>query len=270
MAKQNGFVALVGAGPGDPELLTMKAVRHLSQADVVLMDALVHPDVLAHCAESTRVLDVGKRAGGQSVPQEVITEVMLAEARDGKYVVRLKGGDPFVFGRGGEEVEALARESIPFEVVSGVTSSIAAAASSLIPLTHRGVARHFTVATASACDESDPVFTHYKNLLEAGGTVVFLMALGPLPRLAQGLIASGLNPGIPAAMIQDGTLATQRVVRGALTELPARVREAGLAAPALLVVGDVVAVGQEFESIRSSHLLQRQHIRQNQPSIAHS
>ena len=100
--------------------------------------------------------------------------------------------------------------------------------------------------------------------------MVFLMALGPLPRLAQGLIASGLNPGIPAAMIQDGTLATQRVVRGALTELPARVREAGLAAPALLVVGDVVAVGQEFESIRSSHLLQRQHIRQNQPSIAHS
>jgi uroporphyrin-III C-methyltransferase len=249
MKKQKkGFVAIVGAGPGDPDLITLKGAAHLARADVVLMDALVHPEVLKHCASRARILDVGKRAGGKSTPQEVISRILVQEGAAGQYVVRLKGGDPFVFGRGGEEALALSEAGIPFEVVSGVSSSVAAAAACHIPVTHRGQARQFMVVTATSCNEADPLYGEYGAVIASGGTVVFLMALGPLPHIVSGLIEAGLDGETRAAMIQDGTGAGQKIVSGALERLPHDVKLANLGSPALLVVGQVVALRDEILS----------------------
>ncbi len=258
--QSKGFVAIVGAGPGDPDLLTVKGAAHLARAHVVLMDALVHPEVLKHCSPTARILDVGKRAGGKSTPQDVISGILVEEAKAGNYVVRLKGGDPFVFGRGGEEAIALSESGIPFEVVSGVSSSVAAAAACHIPVTHRGMARHFMIATASSCHETDPLYAEYRVLIESGGTIVFLMALGPLPQIVEGLTAAGLDDETPAAMIQNGTLEGQRIVSGQLQNLPHLVNAANLGAPALLVVGQVVSLREDILSAQHRSTICADHL----------
>lgn len=244
-----GKVYLVGAGPGDPELLTLKAVRALAEADVVMMDELVDRDILKH-APRARVIEVGKRGGCRSTPQAFIERLMLRLARSGKIVARLKGGDPFVFGRGGEEMLALRKAGIEYEVVSGVTAGIAATAALGIPVTHRDCVRGVTFVTghARAGGEID-----WEALARCGTTLVIYMGMANLPEIAARLIAAGLPAQTPAAAIQHGTWQQQRQVVSTLAGLCEAVRQAALGSPAIVVIGAVVslaAVARKAEALR--------------------
>lgn len=245
------FVALVGAGPGDPELLTLKAVRHLAQADVVLIDALIDLRILAHVPEHARIVDVGKRADGDTVPQREIEALLIAEARRGHYVVRLKGGDPFVFGRGGEEVLTLVAHGIPFEVVPGVSSAIAVPSSFGIPVTHRGVAQSFTVITGTAATDDDALASRWRALAQAGGTLVFLMARKATARIVTRLAEGGLARHTPCALLVDGTTRSAEIIEGTLDNIVGLVEAASPEGAAMLVVGDVVALRHAMRSARA-------------------
>ncbi|MDE7245828.1 MAG: uroporphyrinogen-III C-methyltransferase [Oscillospiraceae bacterium] len=237
-----GKVTLVGAGPGDPGLLTVKGRRALEQADVVVYDRLVGPAVRALIPDSAKAIDVGKEASRHLIPQDQINEILLREAREGHNVVRLKGGDPFVFGRGGEELEALARGGIAFEVVPGVTSAIAAAAYGGIPVTHREHSSSFHIITGRARRGMDPNI-NYKALVEGGGTLVFLMSVSAAPKIVQGLSDAGMPFDTPAAMVENGTLPTQRRCDASLGTLLEKAGEMAIRSPALLIVGEVCALG---------------------------
>jgi uroporphyrin-III C-methyltransferase len=266
-AGQQGEVVLIGAGPGDPELLTLKAVRHLGRADVILIDDLVNREILAHARPGARVVAVGKRGGCKSTPQEFIERLMVRHARQGRVVARVKGGDPFVFGRGGEEVEALKRAGIAYEVVSGITSGIGAPASFGIPVTHRDCAPGVTLITghlqrrgsgdrAGADDgEGDSAGPNWRALVEGGTTLVIYMGMTRLQAICAALIEAGMAADMPAAAVQSGTTATERCVVAPLHALAAGVREAGLASPAIVVVGRVAALADASRS-RLGGLLQ--------------
>ncbi len=228
-------IALVGAGPGDPDLLTVKAARLLAAADVVVHDALVGDGVLALVPASTELIDVGKRPG-RPIPQELISTLLVTLARDGKRVVRLKGGDPFVFGRGGEEAQALLDAGIPFEVVPGITSAVAAPAAAGVPVTHRGVAASFTVVTGHRQAREPDV--DWRSLARVGGTVVVLMGVSQRATIAAELIAGGLDPATPVAAVQSATTGDQVTLRCRLDELA----EAPVKSPAVLVIGAVAAL----------------------------
>jgi uroporphyrin-III C-methyltransferase len=228
-------VALVGAGPGDPDLLTVKAARLLSQADVVVHDALVGEGVLALVPESAERIDVGKRPG-RATPQEMISALLVELGRQGLRVVRLKGGDPFVFGRGGEEAMALTEAGVAFEVVPGITSSIAAPAAAGIPVTHRGVSAAFTVVTGHRRRGEPDV--DWRSLAKVGGTIVILMGVTQRAAIAAELIAGGLDARTPVAAVQSATTSRQVVGRWTLGELGA----ADVASPAVIVVGAVAAL----------------------------
>jgi uroporphyrin-III C-methyltransferase len=232
-----GRVYLVGAGPGDPELLTLKAVRVLGGADVVLVDDLVDKRILAHARPGARIVEVGKRGGCRSTPQAFIEKLMVRLARHGSVVVRLKGGDPFVFGRGGEEAEALARAQVPFEVVNGITAGIAVPAAIGVPVTHRELAHGVTFITGHVRNGSSPDW----GALRAGGTtLVIYMGMKRVATIVQGMLAAGYPADTPACAIQNGTLETQATVLSTLAALPQRIAEAGLGSPGMLVIGDVV------------------------------
>jgi uroporphyrin-III C-methyltransferase/precorrin-2 dehydrogenase/sirohydrochlorin ferrochelatase len=242
-----GFVSLVGAGPGDPELLTVRAVRRLAEADLVLHDALVSPEALklaprAHC------FPVGKRAGRPSVQQETIHRLLIRAARQGKRVVRLKAGDPFVFGRGGEEAEALARAGIPHEVVPGLSAALAAPALAGIPLTHRGLAAAFTVVSGHAEEAYRPVLA---GLAPGASTVVVLMGLATRARLVEVLLEQGWAPTTPAAALLAAGTPEASVWTGPLTDLP-RAPLAPVDAPGTLVIGPVVALAAAAPQQRHS------------------
>ena len=237
-----GKVTLVGAGPGDPGLLTVKGRRALENAEVVVYDRLVGPEVLALIPETARAIDVGKEASRHLIPQDQINEILLREGLAGHNVVRLKGGDPFVFGRGGEELEALARGGVDFEVVPGVTSAIAAAAYGGIPVTHREHSSSFHIITGRAKRGQDPVID-YEALVRGGGTLVFLMSVSAAPKIAAGLLGAGMAPDTPAAMVENGTLPSQRRCDATLETLPRKMAEMGIHSPALLIVGGVCALG---------------------------
>ena len=237
MRKETGKVFLIGAGPGDPELLTLKAVRALAAADVVLVDDLVHRDILRHASAGARVIEVGKRGGCKSTPQAFIVRKMIQLARQGRTVARLKGGDPFVFGRGGEEVAALDDAGIPVEVIGGITAGIAAPAVLGIPVTHRDVARGVTFLTGHSRDGSDP---DWGALRATGTTLVIYMGMARVTDLIAGMLKAGFPPDTPACAIQNATLATQREVITTLSRLPAAAAEARLGSPAILVIGEVV------------------------------
>jgi uroporphyrin-III C-methyltransferase len=227
-------VALVGAGPGDPELLTLKAARLLSTAEVVVHDALVGDGVLAMIPDTAERIDVGKRPG-RPTPQEMISALLVELGGQGKRVVRLKGGDPFVFGRGGEEALALALAGIPFEIVPGITSSVAAPAAAGIPVTHRGVAAAFTVVTGHRrAGEPD---VDWRSLARVGGTIVILMGVSQRATIAAELMAGGLDPSTPVAAIESATTDAQVVGRWTLGQLAA----ADVRSPAVIVVGAVAA-----------------------------
>lgn len=239
-------VYLIGAGPGAADLLTLRAARLLAeQAEIVLADDLVSADVLAMVRPGARVLKVGKRGGRASTPQDFIHRLMVRYARRGKCVVRLKGGDPFVFGRGGEEIDALALAGIEADVVPGLTAGIAVPAAAGIPVTHRLHTHGVTLVSGTAgegCEEPN-----WQALAHTGTTLVIYMGLGRLLNIVARLIAAGMPPDTPAAAIASGTLPGQRQVKGALAELPARVSAEGLASPAIVVVGQVAALAQEMD-----------------------
>jgi len=234
-------VALVGAGPGDPGLLTLRAAELLAQADVVLVDRLVHPDVLAHCREGVQVVDVGKTSWTGTAPrQEEINAQLVAQAKAGRRVVRLKGGDPFVFGRGSEEAGALAAEGIPYVVVPGISSALAAPAYAGIPVTARGVTQDVCVVTGHL-DPDDPASrVRWQALAQGAGTLVVLMGHDRLPLLTASLVRWGRPADTPAACIQQGTTDDQRVVVSTLEHLAVDVAAAGLQAPVATVIGEVV------------------------------
>ena len=234
-----GFVWLVGAGPGDPDLLTVRAARLVTEADVVVHDALVGDGVMKLVPSGTEVIDVGKRPGS-GVPQEETNALLVALARSGRKVVRLKGGDPFVFGRGGEEVLACVEGRVPVEVVPGVTSAIAAPAAVGIPLTHRATARSFAVVTGSTAHAEDTV--DLARMATATDTLVVLMAAGALARTCATLVGAGRPPGTPAAVVQWAWTHEQRAVVGTLADLPTLAAAANIGPPATLVVGDVVSI----------------------------
>ncbi len=236
-AIRRGKVWLVGAGPGDPELLTVRAYRLLSTAEVVAYDELVALDVLAIAPPTAERIPVGRRARGCRHHEARIHPAIVERALEGKDVVRLKGGDPFVFGRGGEEAEELAAARVPFEVVPGISAALAAAAVAAIPLTHRECSASVTLATAHAAHGEPDVAAHVTE----AGTLVFYMGLARLEETCAALVAGGRPPSTPAAVVSKASLPDARVVIGTVADIGARARAAQLEAPALLIVGEVVA-----------------------------
>jgi uroporphyrin-III C-methyltransferase len=235
-----GRVTLVGAGPGEPDLLTVRAVKVLQAAQVVLYDNLVSDAILALVAQGAERIYVGKEDRRHTMPQEAITELLVRIAQSGRPVVRLKGGDPYVFGRGGEEAQALAEAGIPFEVVPGITAAQGVSAYAGIPLTHRDHAASVVFATGHSKEGGDE--PDWAALARPRQTVVFYMGVGALPRICQQLVAHGLRADTPAAVIERATTAQQRVVTGTLLTLPAIAAARAVAAPALIVVGSVVSL----------------------------
>jgi uroporphyrin-III C-methyltransferase/precorrin-2 dehydrogenase/sirohydrochlorin ferrochelatase len=242
---QLGRVSLVGAGPGDPELLTLRAVQRLQAADVVVFDRLVSADVLAYARPDAELIDVGKAPGGRGWSQAEINTLLEKLAREGRQVVRLKGGDPFVFGRGGEEALALARAGVPFEVVPGISAALAAPAAAGIPVTHRGLSGSVTIVNGH-----DPAQHDWSALARGGGTLVFLMAVEHLEDIVATLLAHGRPASEAAALVQWATTSRQRVVSGPLGEIALLARAAELEPPAVLVVGPTAALGAELTRTR--------------------
>jgi uroporphyrinogen III methyltransferase / synthase len=236
-----GIVYLVGAGPGDPGLITARALELIVAADVIVHDRLIPSDALAAARPDAEILYVGKEPGEASVPQEGIEELLIDRARGGRIVVRLKGGDPFVFGRGGEEAEALAAAGIPFEVVPGVTAGVAAPAYAGIPVTHREDASAVAFITGHEDPEKEDSPLDYEALARFPGTLVFYMGVKALPRIAEGLIAAGRDPAEPAAAVERGTLPGQRTVSSTLEGIASAAEKSGIRPPAVTVVGAVAA-----------------------------
>jgi len=235
-----GKVTLIGAGPGDPELMTLKAVRALGEADVVLVDDLVNREVLRHAA-GARIVEVGKRGGCKSTPQHFINRMMIALAQQGQKVARLKGGDAFLFGRGGEEMLALRAAGIEMELVPGITSGTAVPATLGIPVTHREYTHGVTFVTGHTQDGT-PV--NWRALVEGGTTLVIYMGMKNLPEIVTGLLDAGMANEMPAAIIQQGTLPEQKQVITTLASLPMAAQQEKMASPALIVVGDVVSLAR--------------------------
>jgi len=252
-----GRVVLVGAGPGDPGLLTLRGREVLAEAEVVVYDALLGPRLLDFAPPGAERIDVGKRAGKPAPSQEAIHRILIDRAQQGRRVVRLKGGDPFVFGRGGEEALALAEAEIDFEVVPGITSAIAGAAYAGIPLTHRNLASGVALVTGHEADDKAESALDWDALARWKGTLVFYMGAATLPTIAANLIAHGLGAETPAAVIHWGTTPRQKVVTGTLGALPEAAAAANLKPPALIVIGAVVALRDRLKWFEKRPLLGR-------------
>ena len=241
-----GTVILVGAGPGDPGLLTLKGRQALEHADVVVYDRLVSQQILSLIPASAQRIDVGKQAGNHPVPQEEINRILLEQAQAGKNVVRLKGGDPFLFGRGGEELELLVQENIPFQVIPGITSALAAPAYGGIPVTHRDFCSSVHIITGHA-KAGAPLNIPFDALCRTGGTLVFLMGVSALPRICAGLLDAGMDPNTPSAMVERGTQPGQRKVCSTLDRLPEAAAQARIQSPAVIIVGQVCQLSEKFD-----------------------
>jgi len=241
------MVYLVGAGPGDPGLITVKGLAVLRRAQVVVYDQLASPELLKEAPAGAEIIYAGKQAGAHTLPQERINEVLIARARAGLTVVRLKGGDPFVFGRGGEEAEELAKAGVPFEIVPGVTAAVAVPAYAGIPVTHRRYTTLVTLITGHEDPNKEASTIPWEALGQNPGTLVFLMGVKNLPEICRQLVARGRDPQTPAALIEKGATLAQRTVTGTLTDLASKAREAAIQPPAILVVGEVVELRQRLQ-----------------------
>ncbi|MGD0229917.1 MAG: uroporphyrinogen-III C-methyltransferase [Syntrophorhabdales bacterium] len=244
---QEGKVYLVGAGPGDVGLLTLKGLRCLRRADVIVYDFHINPQILNYVRPDAEFVYAGKRGGHHEMSQDEINRVLVERARGGRRVCRLKGGDPFVFGRGGEEAEVLSAAGIAFEVVPGVSSAIAAAAYAGIPLTHRRYASSFAVITGSEAGTDRAGSAYWSGLADAAGTLVFLMGVKNIEDIAGRLIGHGKSPDTPAALIRWGTRPEQRTIVAPLGEIAGAVREGAIRPPAILVVGEVVRLREALK-----------------------
>lgn len=238
--KGQGKVYLVGAGPGDPELITVKGLRCLRTADVIIYDRLANPALLNEAAVSTELIYVGKRTGYCALRQEEINALLIAQARLGRKVVRLKGGDPCVFGRGGEEALALVAAKIEFEIVPGISSALAVPTYAGIPVTHRGESGVLTIVTGHEQPGHFPTLVNWESLARVEGTLVILMGLATLPTICQCLLTGGMDAKTPATVIEQGTTAQQRQVKGILADIATRAEEADIRSPAIVVIGRVV------------------------------
>ena len=245
-AAKRGTVYLVGAGPGDPGLLTLKARNLLASCDIVIYDYLVDPEVLEFASSTAERRYVGKVGGGRQTPQAEINRLLIEHAREGRRVVRLKGGDPFLFGRGGEEAEALHRAGVPFAVVPGVSSALAVPAYAGIPLTHRGVAASVAILTGASAGDVDDASAAIADLSRAD-TIVVLMGVANMRRIAGDLIASGRDPETPAAVIRWGTYETQQTVTGTLQSIADLADGARMRPPGVIVIGEVVRLREQLQ-----------------------
>ena len=241
-----GSVILVGAGPGDPGLLTQKGRQAIENAQVVVYDRLVSPAILSLIPRDAEKINVGKESSNHLVPQEEINRILLRKAQEDKRVVRLKGGDPFLFGRGGEELELLEAAGIPFQVVPGVTSALSVPAYAGIPVTHRDFCSSVHIITGHARAEAE-LHIDFEALRRTGGTLVFLMSVSSLPRICRGLLDAGMAPDMPAAVVERGTLPRQRKLVSTLEKLPSEAEKAGVKSPAIIVVGKVCALSSRFD-----------------------
>ena len=241
-----GSVILVGAGPGDPGLLTQKGRQAIENAQVVVYDRLVSPAILSLIPKDAEKINVGKESSNHLVPQEEINRILLRKAQEDKRVVRLKGGDPFLFGRGGEELELLEAAGIPFQVVPGVTSALSVPAYAGIPVTHRDFCSSVHIITGHARAGAE-LHIDFEALRRTGGTLVFLMSVSSLPRICRGLLDAGMAPDMPAAVVERGTLPRQRKLVSTLEKLPSEAEKAGVKSPAIIVVGKVCALSSRFD-----------------------
>jgi len=250
-------VYLVGAGPGDPELITVKGLECIKKADVLIYDFLASPFLLKHASTHTEIIYVGKKGGDHTLSQDRINALIVEKAKSGSTVTRLKGGDPFIFGRGGEEAEVLIQAGIPFEIVPGVTSAIAAPAYAGIPLTHR----KFTSTVAFVTGHEDPAkeasSIDWASLVKGIGTLVFLMGVKNLPHIADRLLSHGMDPETPVALVRWGTTARQFTVTGTLDTIAERVKATGLKPPAIIVVGHVVTLRETMKWFENRPLMGR-------------
>ena len=234
-----GGVALVGGGPGDPELITVRGRRLLAHADVVVADRLAPPELLAELAPHVEIIDAAKIPYGRAMAQEAINSVLIDRARAGQFVVRLKGGDPFVFARGYEEVLACAEAGIPVTVVPGVTSAIAVPAMAGVPVTHRAVNHEFVVVSGHLAPDNPESLVNWDALAKLSGTLVLLMAVERIGLFADALLAGGRDAQTPVLVVQHGTTSAERIVRATLADVPERLREEGIRPPAIIVIGPV-------------------------------
>lgn len=243
-----GKVYLVGAGPGDPDLITVKGLKCLKIVDVVVYDRLIDESILNQASQNAEKIYVGKSKDHHSWKQEMINQLLLKNALDGKKVVRLKGGDPFVLGRGGEEAYFLSKNNIPFEIIPGVTSAISVPAYAGIPVTYRGVSSSFTVVTGhKASSEGESKDIEWERLNLNADTIVILMGLGNLSNIVKGLIRNKKDPSTPVAVITEGSTFKQRCIVGTLRDIVGKVKEENLRPPSVIVVGNVVMLREHIK-----------------------
>ena len=238
-----GSVALIGGGPGDPELITVRGRRLLAQADVVVADRLAPPELLAELAPHVEVIDAAKIPYGRAMAQDAINEVMIDRARSGSFVVRLKGGDPFVFARGYEEVLACAEAGIPVSVVPGVTSAIAVPALAGVPVTHRAINHEFVVVSGHLAPGHPESLVNWNALAELSGTIVLLMAVERIELFVDALLKGGRPADTPVLVVQHGTTSAQQTLHATLIDTPEKIRAEGIRPPAIIVIGAVAAFG---------------------------
>lgn len=269
--KETGKVWLAGAGPGDAGLLTIKTKELMEQADVIVYDALISTEIMSMIPNEKECIYVGKRSGNHAVPQEGINQILLEQAKAGKKVLRLKGGDPFVFGRGGEELELLVEHEIPFEIVPGITSAVAVAAYAGIPITHRDYTSSFHVITGHP--KKDGVSRiDYEALVKLNGTLVFLMGISSMSEICQGLLSAGMRPDMPAAVLERGTTSRQRNLVSDVAHLVEQAKKEQVQTPAIILVGEVCVLEKEFSWAKKRTLGGRQFLitrpKQNSSELA--
>ena len=245
-APSGGFVSLVGAGPGDPGLVTLRACERLQDADVVVYDRLVHPAILDLAHSDARLIYVGKKRAAHAVPQAEVNDLLVELGLAGARVVRLKGGDPFVFGRGGEEADALASAGVAFEIVPGISSAVAVPAYAGVPITDRRAASSVAVVTGHLAPDHPDSTVDWAGIATSVDTIVILMGMTHLPSIARALIAGGRDPATPALVVEWGTYGKQQTVQAPLVSLAGAVEDSGLSAPSVIVVGDVVSMADRL------------------------